>query len=220
MSTYRITATGSAHPFTLPFGASFELMTLSAGTVSLEFENERGQVIERVVDATNYKARFPFGSIRGTISDNAAVLVVDVTRNGEAGANTFSGVVKQSVSPPVSLPYQLGAEQLAAASSTSAALVTVVTPAANVNGVVIKTMQHYGNTDTWALLAKESAPSTYDDAAAHCIFRHYSASGTKQNDFSPAHLQLPILIPAGFGIYHQKSGTAYAHSTIMTWDVL
>lgn len=101
--------------------------------------------------------------------------------------------------------------------SASAALNTIVTPAANVAGVRIDALTLYAGGVYVRLMAKASAPSAWNDGAARTIALA-SASGSAL--VTSAHVALPLLVPAGLGVYEQASGGGGTSNTALAYEVL
>ena len=82
----------------------------------------------------------------------------------------------------------------------SAALQTLITPAANTGGIKIYGVTTQAGTGiSVRMMYKASAPASFDDTAAGTI---------QWSDQSVVHttLALPIVVPAGQGVYFQSSG--------------
>ncbi len=88
--------------------------------------------------------------------------------------------------------------------SASSFLNTIVTPAANVNGIKVINAGVSGNFKSYSsIMAKTSAPSGTTDLNAHRILSVFGLDA--QNVV--AQLQRPVLIPVGYGLYEQQSGS-------------
>jgi hypothetical protein len=94
-------------------------------------------------------------------------------------------------------------------------LATIVTPAANVNGVRILFWfaQHAAGGASQRIMAKSSAPSAWNDAAANTV-------GFCYNGASCLGAAMPIDIPAGLGLYEQSSNGANVSTAIVEYAVL
>lgn len=100
--------------------------------------------------------------------------------------------------------------------SASAALNTIVTPAANINGVKITAYSLYSYNAHVRLIAKTAAPATWDDGIG--LFYHYTDTAAAARVKNGTNL--PIIIPPGFGLYEMAdtagsvSGCGIAHEVL------
>ncbi len=123
-------------------------------------------------------------------------------------ANTPS--IQQVINPPT--PDEL-AEQYFSSLAT-VALQTIVTPAANVNGVIIHGVGIWVSVaDAGRFMAKNSAPLSWDDTDANTIALATSAS-VNPYGVNLSKLTETKIIPAGMGVYLQYSGSI---STYHAW---
>lgn len=102
--------------------------------------------------------------------------------------------------------------------SASNALNTVVTPAANLNGIRIDAAwmansSNYGQ----AILAKSSAPSSYADTTADPLLVKFSGSATEGLVILPA---CPLIIPAGLGLYEKCNSAGATSAAGIIYEVL
>lgn len=97
--------------------------------------------------------------------------------------------------------------------STSSALNTIVTPAANVNGVRVYA-GGCGNVDTLSrIMAKATAPTSSTDAAAGTLFMTVARSRT-------CAVGLPLIVPAGLGVYEQAGTSSVISHAWLEYEVL
>lgn len=114
-----------------------------------------------------------------------------------------------TVFPTTDVPQVEGASGFGI--SASGGVQTVITPAANVNGIIIRTLQAQssaGNSNT--VFADTAAPATYNDSTKRIIFM---ASDGSINNLAKA-----IKIPPGCGLFvacNSASGAFYG-----TYDIL
>ena len=97
--------------------------------------------------------------------------------------------------------------------STSAALNTVLAPASNLAGVVVVSVGLPVGADGIRFMAKTSAPSSFSDTTALEI-------ATRKNSTSAFQLALPLLIPAGYGLYEQADGAGGNSGVFVGFTVL
>lgn len=112
------------------------------------------------------------------------------------------------ITPGAKLPKKYGASYASTTNLTGGAAVAIVTPAANVNGLIVHkaSIFNYSTTFTYiALLAKSSAPANLADGEIILAGRMLSA-------FTSAYscgggLEDEIFIPAGLGLYVLAAAT-------------
>lgn len=103
--------------------------------------------------------------------------------------------------------------------SISTALNTVVTPAANTNGIIITSALAGVAGGETRIMAKTSAPASLEDGVL--IYAHYSSSsGTYYQEIVSPVVTLPIQIPAGFGLYEQSSSAIITSYVQISYEVL
>jgi len=79
---------------------------------------------------------------------------------------------------------------------------TIVAPAANINGVVVLGVGcNQDNTGTARFMYGQSAPTSWNDASAGTILLNRRDVASQSN----IAVELPIIIPAGHGIYFNQS---------------
>lgn len=101
-------------------------------------------------------------------------------------------------------------------STNTATLQTIVTPAANVSGVIIHHAHiNYSSSVSGVsrLMYKSSAPTGFDDATAATIAISNLNTTTAQVEQSER--DTPIIVPAGNGIYHQNSTTLAVRTSVL-----
>lgn len=130
----------------------------------------------------------------GEIVDNSIAGTVAVSSLAEPGPITLSGTA-----------YRRG--------SSSAALNTIVTPAANINGVKITALTlSKVVAGEMRCMIKQSAPASYDDGIGIAFD---IGTGDLDNLVS-----LPLLVPAGWGLYEQASSAANGSTIDIAYEVL
>lgn len=101
--------------------------------------------------------------------------------------------------------------------SSSAALNIIVTPAANTAGIVITNLSLYSFGAMERLMAKGSAPSTWNDPAALTVACRYETAGNLAQE---ALLPLPLKILPGYGLYEQASIGSASSGLQLAFEVL
>lgn len=211
------TAIDREFPITLAAGETFsypgyEFVRIQSitGAAEIRVKTNRGDDLHL---GQSQSHRFKGEPIRELIIENEAgvpVTLLLLLANGEFTDPELSGTVTVSsiVTPPTiqaitdpSPPHPLGTNYTRL--NASAALVTIVTPAANTAGVIV-----YGchiASAAWArVMAKTSAPASYSDAAANTIAANASNSYVAKNNEQV----MPVLVPIGMGLYEQNSGAS------------
>ena len=112
---------------------------------------------------------------------------------------------------------RVGASVIGAANAASA--VTLLAPASNPKGLIIRTISQppQGSSNNIVLYVGTSAPSGTNDITKARINYSNSVSGAAAA-FSTDKCPLPIMVPAGQGIY--SFATAAAGETVITYDAL
>jgi len=111
-------------------------------------------------------------------------------------------------------PPALGVNSSTVINASLVALQTLVTPAANTVGLVLKTAHVQAYSSSVRMMVKTSAPSAWSDTAAMTVlFGGYSGN------FGPSFLSSPLSLPAGVGLYVQgDAGATVGCSYDATWD--
>lgn len=136
----------------------------------------------------------------------------DISNIGTIGTLTTLTSITNALTPPT-----LGTSGYRRKSASSA-LGTIVTPASNVNGVVVTGGCTFaGNSDDWRLMYKTSAPSAWNDATAIGIFD--ARDGASSLNPRPL-MGCPYIIPAGYGLYEQASAAAATSGCDISYRVL
>lgn len=97
--------------------------------------------------------------------------------------------------------------------TSSAALNTLVTPAGNTAGVLVHSLSGNATGLTVRIMAKASAPATWDDTTASTLL--HVASGNLVSLCA-----LPLLLPAGLGLYEQASSASAGSQVSVVYEVL
>jgi len=152
----------------------------------------------------------------GRAESNAVSGSVTVTSGSIAINNTptIQGVTDPVTISPTAVPSSASAYYRRGASS---ALQVVVTPAANVNGIVIYALgaSTYGF-NRW--MAKASAPTSIDDAAAWTLLR--AGIGANTAYWPVSEVPLPLQLPAGLGLYAQDDQPSWQSQNHAIYEVL
>lgn len=219
MKTYSHTFT-AGETITLPGGVHFEILS---GTDSLDvtYFARDGQPLDEVAEGVpaGYYYTAPREQelvLRGgrqfiverangfataqVYSATAQTVLIGITRGDGGARSTATNITSGRLTPKT-----LVTSYFAGVTST---LVTIVTPAANSNGVRIDGITWSVDSSTLSvrshLLSKTSAPASYNDKSARLLsafFWDNSATAllhTSQREF-------PFIVPAGEGLYTQAS---------------
>lgn len=90
----------------------------------------------------------------------------------------------------------------------SATVVTIISPASNVRGVLLRTANMQPSGTTASMYADTAAPANYEDTSKRAL-AYYVGSLWQ--------LQEEVWLPPGIGLYVVSAGTAYGYS--VTYDV-
>lgn len=96
------------------------------------------------------------------------------------------------------------------------ALTQIVDPAANINGVVIRTGAIVSSTGTLNLWSGQTAPTGIGDRTKPAIFGANGSAAGGANE--QVLLPYPLFIPAGYGLWAHSNVAGAAIS--LTWDFL
>ena len=165
----------------------------SSNEVDIELFSQRGNskgVIENVA------AGFWFEDEDIThvqVTSASAQTIEVISGAGKVGINKTTTSINGGTLDPSTLSTHYGYH-------VGTALQTIVTPAANVNGVRVDSitksyLQSYG---TLSVMTKTSAPADYKDITARHLFSWYS-NAVDGNLVDKA--DFPLIIPAGEGLY-------------------
>lgn len=99
--------------------------------------------------------------------------------------------------------------------TTSSALNTIVAPASNVAGVRVDAATIYGATGNGLvrIMAKSSAPTSVNDTGAHTLLMTYA-------ELQIVDREVPIILPAGVGLYEQAEAAAGNSFVSVSYEVL
>ena len=116
-------------------------------------------------------------------------------------------------------PHEIATTHYERLSGSTDALETIVTPAANTNGVVIyaariKTAIGYH----MRLMVKQSAPTAWDDTDA--ISNMHNSSSSTIGRLESLKCAFPVKIPAGYGVYIQSSYAGSVSGCFVNYKVL
>jgi len=139
---------------------------------------------------------------------------VTVTSGSIAISNTPT---IQAITDPVEVRSTLGATPYFRESSSSA-LNTILAPASNTNGVLITAVWAWAWGTSLRIMAKASAPTAWNDPAAIPLVTVSAASSTAPAE-SGGSIAVPIIVPAGLGLYEQAAGI-YWGAVSMAYEVL
>lgn len=209
--------------FTIKAGETFDqalhgnVLRVTAGAVPLRVQSRDGQLDFTIL--AGEKARFPDDNPALILSHTSGAdqqFTIQVGKGVDVASALLSGSVVISGTPTVingggtltSITNTVGvtdrgAEYSASLASSSALTAntpqTVVSPAANINGILVtdcSVMATHGSNVPWpTLIAKTSAPANYTDGdVIHC-----PNNGT--GSFTLGTMDYPILVPAGKGLY-------------------
>lgn len=104
-----------------------------------------------------------------------------------------------------------GSEAAAAAFGAATALVT---PAANVNGLVLRTAVLFGDTaQNLSLFVGTAAPANYQDTTKLCLFNCISGKPMT------GEVRLPLRVPAGYGVYVIATAAAGGNYAAISYDL-
>jgi len=104
-------------------------------------------------------------------------------------------------------------------SVVGSSLLTIVTPAANTDGIRIDNITNLPNSSsTWfTVMAKTFAPTAYNDTSARFLYAHTLAASSSA--ILVDKIEMPVIIPAGEGLYAQGSAANSGNLTI-AYEVL
>lgn len=134
--------------------------------------------------------------------------------HGTGGFNITSQIVTDILGGTIDevKPVNGGVSVNSAYGTTSNSLVTIVTPAANTNGVEV----------TGAILLNGGSANTirvmYDTSAPALYYNGVGIIGVQASNENKC-LSYPIIIPAGYGLY-KMAGSATSHSYEVVYDIL
>ena len=227
--SHTFTASGQRHEF--PGGNFFQILTLDTSTVDVEFfhkatqqSEENGFSVPAGYVSNQRKIKEELGRDTAfdavhVISKAAQTIEVGISR-GQGGLNRFTGDVNitNSAVPIVGEFTYKDSDSVYWRNTTSNALHTIFTPAANANGAVIKQMVADGNNNILRVMAKTSAPGSFADTGAitlHLAARTTTAGMIAQNVTPPP----PFKLEAGLGLYEQNQGNVLSIVSI-TYELL
>lgn len=173
----------------IPIGAGFAV-EYPIARVFLDWDAQPGAVFQLVYGGARFTPRNDISQI-GTVAS--------VTNVGTVGE-----VTPRELGPTAYFRH-----------STTAALATLVTPAANVAGVRVDAAWCLSAGPVVRVMAKASAPATWDDATAHtlALARNPEGPGGGMSHF-------PIILPAGVGLYEQPAAATAATQVGVSYEVL
>lgn len=102
-------------------------------------------------------------------------------------------------------------QHFAVADGVAAAVTTMVAPAANVNGLILRTASIMSTSNRAALFAAPTAPPNADDLTRRVIMFGWS---------SACMLPQQLLIPAGNGLYFARGGSSTSYAASVSYDLL
>lgn len=186
-----------------------------------KYTHDAGQTFARVTvqntDAVNPLAvNLLVGS--GNLDDNAVyvdtiqqiVQTVNVAdANGLAAINALATLMQNANNKRNALT-PLG-QYFAVADGLAAAVTTMVAPASNVNGLILRTASMLSTSNRSALYAAPTAPPDANDLTRHAIMFGWSSAYT---------LDQQLLIPAGNGIYFARGGSSANYAASISYDLL
>lgn len=125
-----------------------------------------------------------------------------------------------SITDPVAVsgitPLSLDGYSYFGVTSATTAVGTLVTPAANVNGVEIASISLLQTGGSVRLSKKTTAVAGWFDGEVLAMWEHTSANGRHgQSD-----IVLPHIVPAGYGLYESSNTAATSHNTHVNFKVL
>ena len=213
-----------------PGGRFFRLIT-AAADVTLVFYSPSGEELATIagvraglgIKAENLTGDklSTFGSVDVTSATAQAVAAlissVEADYDRSAGTVDISGGTIDTVTtvgtvaaitPPTSKTTSFRRE------SASAALDTIVTPAANTAGIYISYACVGNVTDSMRLMIKTSAPATWADGAAIVVAPKNGTSAKVSNQIRG------VIVPAGYGLYAQADAAGGSTSVEVTYALL
>lgn len=102
----------------------------------------------------------------------------------------------------------------------SVALQTIVAPASNVAGIkVLAAAVVIRNITSGRVMAKTSAPTGVDDAAANTVAYRAALNGYAPNGVIEGQT-FPILLPPGLGLFAQKTDAEATSGFLVEYEVL
>lgn len=210
-----------------PGGRFFRLIT-AAADVTLVFYSPSGEELATIagvraglgIKAENLTGDklSTFGSVDVTSATAQAVAAlissVEADYDRSAGTVDISGgtidtvTLVAGITPPTSKTTSFRRE------SASAALDTIVTPAANTAGIYISYACVGNVTDSMRLMIKTSAPATWADGAAIVVAPKNGTSAKVSNQIRG------VIVPAGYGLYAQADAAGGSTSVEVTYALL
>ncbi len=133
---------------------------------------------------------------------------------GRFGSNKTSTQIEGGTLTPVSIGSTAYYRN-----SSSAALNTIVAPASNTNGIKITSVGLKSNGTGINVMVKESAPTSYSDGRS-VIYQDRAGSSANYNALSTAIVAMPILVPAGVGLYEQCQSSGTPSAVFLSYEVL
>lgn len=198
-------------------GGRFFLLESVTNEVDIEFFSPQGSPIGKVLGMTSgfnidmldvETGQFGFCEVTSSVAQTIKVVI------GNQKASVFK--TSSEISGGQLTPRTLVTHYGGVVTNT---VVTVITPAANVNGVRIDGINviKYDIHSQFSVLSKTSAPTTWDDVSARKLFN--ALFTTSSNIGSVDKLDFPFIIPAGEGLYTMASA-AVAGSVSINYEVL
>lgn len=149
-------------------------------------------------------------------SATAQTVKVAISKGGSGGFNISSTVLTGGVIDEVK-PTILG-ETSYNRYSASSAMNTIVTPAANINGIRLTSVTLYNAVSAFSsLLFKTSAPTGFNDGNVIGYSYAYEAGGVQRSHILTV---MPVVIPAGYGLYEGSNSASNITAVSLTYDLL
>lgn len=188
---------------------------IESNNQQLVYLNNKASYIEDDIEATNTLLTATNSALTGIEADIEATNTLLSTIDGvidNIKGDTGDLTALLSDDNDLAAPIRKLGDNVAGAINT-ASVSTLISPTANVNGVIIRTLAIVANSNNiGSIMAKTSAPSSFTDTTA------FHLAVAQQN--TSVNMSQPIKIPAGVGVYIDFANSNNSAFGSITYDLL
>lgn len=240
MKTYSLTFTAGESK-QLPSGVHLELIT-STDSVDITYRKNQTDLNEKATNVsagyfftmprisrpvydeehkivTGFRDEFDTFDLVEIYSATAQTVVIGITQGDGGSRSTATNLTGGTIDLISAITPQSIANTAYVRSSATSAINTVVTPAANTNGVLITSVGFNSVSEHIRVMTKSATPSTWDDGVM-IAYMDVSASSSNYGSIGVGEFTMPIIIPAGLGVYEAASSGSNSTRTMIAYEVL
>lgn len=219
MQTYEYTfSAGETKVF--PSGQFFILIDASSG-VDVDYFKNNTNINESASGVTSgyfYRNENGFDTVQVTSATGQTVKLA-ISKAGDGGYNIASQIISGGT---VDLINEITPQTSGITSyhrlNTSDALNTIVTPASNTNGILVTAISTYSDTCFVRVMFNTTSPTGYLDGV-NIGPQVYTPSTDSVNRYF-AQCAMPIIVPAGYGLYERSNSNTNTSGADVTYTVL